>query len=124
MRLPAIKHLSLCMKDIELCMEHANMYNCLRHNSEDSRDDDDDDDQGRIYDEEDQQDFIVRRMATMFPQTLEALILWDRPAEIAGQIAQGLVKIIRCGRYQNLKAIFLEATERGTQDESSNTEES
>lgn len=58
MRLPAIKHMSLCMKDIELCMEHANMYNCPRHDSEDSRNDDDDD-QGSIYDEEDHLDFIV-----------------------------------------------------------------
>lgn len=113
-RLPAMRHMSVCMNDIELCIEHADTYQCLRSDPHEGRDDDDD--QGNIYDEDNHDEFIVRRVATMFPRTMETLVLWDHPGEdMAGRIERGLIKMIQSGRYKKLKAIFLEATERASE---------
>lgn len=114
-RLPAMRHMSVCMNDIELCMEHADTYQCLRSDPHEGRDDDDD--QGNIYDEDNHDEFIVRRVATMFPRTMETLVLWGHPGEhMAGRIERGLIKMIQSGQYKKLKAIFLEATERASED--------
>lgn len=113
-RLPAVKQVSYSVHDIELCMEHAYGYQCLRHDSESGRDDDDD--QGDIYDEDDEDEFFVRRVATMFPRTIETVVLWDSPDEERALrlMERGIVKMIQSGRYKNLKGISLEATERAT----------
>ena len=115
--------MSVCMNDIELYMEHADGYNCLRHDPEEGRDDGDEED--NIFDEEDHEKFIVRRVATLFPRVLETLILWDRPGDgIAEQIEQGLVKMLQSGRYPNLKAVFLEATKKPLDEISPRIEQS
>ncbi|KAJ4370956.1 hypothetical protein N0V86_008650 [Didymella sp. IMI 355093] len=111
-RLPAIKQVSYSAHDIGLCMEHADTYPCLRSDSEEGRDDEDD--QGNIYDEDDDKEFVVRRVATMFPRTIETLVLWDKPDEEGMDmlVSRGITRMIQGGQYKNLKAVFLEATER------------
>jgi hypothetical protein len=111
-RLPAIKQVSYSAHDIGLCMEHADTYPCLRSDSEEGRDDEDD--QGNIYDEDDHEEFVVRRVATMFPRTIETLVLWDKSDEEGMDVllSRGITKMIQDGQYKNLKAIFLEATQR------------
>ncbi|KAF2025589.1 hypothetical protein EK21DRAFT_76061 [Setomelanomma holmii] len=87
-RLPAMKQMSASVYDIDLC---------------------------NIYDEDDHDEFIVRRVATMFPRTMETLVLWDHPDEsLAPLLERGIIKMIQGGQYKNLKSIFLEATERAT----------
>jgi hypothetical protein len=115
-RLPAIKQISYSVYDIDLCMQHAGTYQCLRFDSEDGRDDEDD--QGNIYDGDTCSDeFAVRRVATMFPRAIETLVLWDTPDEedTPELIERGLVNLIQGRQYPHLKAIFLEATERRTE---------
>ncbi|CAO2651287.1 Nn.00g095840.m01.CDS01 [Neocucurbitaria sp. VM-36] len=115
-RLPAMKQISVSVHDINLCMEHADTYQCLRSDPHEGRDDDDD--QGHIYDEDDHDEFILRRVATMFPRTIETLVLWDHPGEkLAPLLERGIIKMIQGGQYKNLKSIFLEATERAPEGE-------
>lgn len=108
--LPAMKHMSICMSDIALCMEHALVYNRLRFKSRDEPDDVDED--GDIYLADDHDEFVVRRFATMFPSTIETLVLWDHADEhLTKLVERGFVKMIHSGRYKNLKAIHSEPME-------------
>lgn len=112
-RLPALQQVSYSVYDIELCMQHADTYQCLRFDSKDGRQDDDE--QGNIYDGDTwSDDFVVRRVATMFPRTIETLVLWDTPDEedTPKLIERGLIRMIEGGQYPHLKAIYLQATER------------
>lgn len=122
-RLPALKQMSVCIGDIEICMDCADMSELYK--SKDDQDNHDHDDQGNIYDEKDYRSFKIRYAAALFPRTLETLVLWDRPCdENPEDIEESLVKMIKCGRYKNLKAIYLEATEKPFEGCSPKIEES
>ncbi|KAL1600806.1 hypothetical protein SLS60_007194 [Paraconiothyrium brasiliense] len=117
-RLPAVTHMSVSMQDIELVMEHADTYQRLELDAVAERDDEDD--KGDVYDDvHNKNEFFVRRLATLFPRSMETLVLWGHLDEEdvwnrdkTTLLERAIVKIIQDGRYQNLKAIFLQDVER------------
>ncbi|KAJ4361060.1 uncharacterized protein N0V89_001629 [Didymosphaeria variabile] len=111
-RLPGVTQVSVSMQDVELAMEHADTYEKLRFYDEDERDDEDG--EGYVFDDVDDGDkFFVRRLATLFPRSMETLVLWDEPQGTESALLdRAMVKIIQDGRYKNLKAIFLQDVER------------
>lgn len=113
--LPAMKHMSISMSDIEICMYHARMYDRLRFKSRDEPDDVDE--KGDIYHEKDEDEFAVRRFATMFPPTLETLVLFDHaPEHLTKLVERSLIKMMQNGRYNNLKAFYTEPMEYACRD--------
>ncbi|CAN9173971.1 unnamed protein product [Alternaria alternata] len=108
-----IRHMTVCADDIDLCVEHGRMYDDMEDLTRKHRDDEDD--EGNIYDEEDDELFAIRRIATMFPRTMETLVLWAQADEsMTSLIERGLVRMVQSGRYKNLKAIFSEPMERAS----------
>ncbi|KAH6611795.1 hypothetical protein C7974DRAFT_445632, partial [Boeremia exigua] len=97
--LPAMKHMSICMSDIELCMEREGIYDRFRFASRGEPD-----------------TLVVRYFATMFPPTLETLVLWDEADEhLTRLVERGLIKMMQNGRYKTLKRIFSEPMESACQ---------
>jgi hypothetical protein len=112
--LSKIRHMTVCAGDIELSVEHGRMYDCMESRGSGEHQDDEDD-EGNIYDEEDDGKFALRRIATMFPRTIETLVLWDQASEsMTSLIERGLIAMIQSGRCKNLKAIFSEPMERAS----------
>lgn len=107
-----IRHMTVCMNDIYLGVEHAKIYNDLKPFPKDR---DEEDDEGNIFKEKNHDRFTIRWIATLFPRTMETLVLWDRADENMVRLIEcGLIRMIQSGRYTNLKAIFLEPMERAT----------
>ncbi|CAN9285603.1 unnamed protein product [Alternaria alternata] len=108
-----IRHITVCADDIDLCVEHGRMYDHMEDLTRKHRDDEDD--EGNIYDEEDDEMFAIQRIATMFPRTIETLVLWAHADEsMTSLIERGLIRMVQSGRYKNLKAIFSEPMERAS----------
>lgn len=108
-----MRHMTICAGDIDLCVKHGKTYDHMESGSRKHRDDEDD--EGNIYNEENHEKFAIRYVATMFPRTIETLVLWDWANEsMTSLIERGLIRMIQSGRYKNLKAIFSEPMERAT----------
>ncbi|KAF2128877.1 hypothetical protein P153DRAFT_431730 [Dothidotthia symphoricarpi CBS 119687] len=71
------------------------------------------------YDYAPGKDMYVKFFAQTFPVSMQVLVLWERPGtghvhlgdDVLAATEDAVIHLIECGRYPNLKAIFLEEIE-------------
>ena len=96
----ALRHVCLSVQDIEL--------DTFYHEEEAKKED------------ESMHDWIMRFFVNCFPKEMETLMLWEPPSnhyvkwENGGYegVEEAIIKLIKSKQYPNLKAIYLESTER------------